>query len=71
MNARVQSVIIPKSKFTKQQAKKWIIDNNFKLKKIDITPNFYRFRQRLPQKNRQYFTVRLTNGIELIMFRKL
>jgi hypothetical protein len=50
--AEIQSVLIPKSKFTLIKAKKWIRNNGYRLtfhgKKVDITNNYYRFRQKSP-----------------------
>jgi hypothetical protein len=66
-HAKVQSVIIPRSRYTLNQAKAWVNTNNFKLKKMDLTQNYYRFRQREPKPQSKYFTVELTNGIHLIM----
>lgn len=44
----IQTVIIPKDKFTLEQAKLWIIKNGFRDtfygKPVDITENYYRFR---------------------------
>lgn len=65
----VQSVLIPKNKFTLEKAKKYIKDNNYKLKKIDITNNYYRFRQEDPEKfdEKKYFTKEINDGIKLII----
>ena len=65
---KVQSVIIPRNDFTLLQAKKWLNAHNFKLNKIDITENFYRFRQRNPNKTKTYFVINL-DGVKLIMTR--
>jgi hypothetical protein len=50
--SEIQSVLIPKSKYSLSEAKKWIKDNGFRLtfhgKKVDITKNYYRFRQKSP-----------------------
>lgn len=48
----IQSVIIPKSKFTEKEATEWILDHDFSTKGKRIknykTTEFYRFRQKPP-----------------------
>ena len=69
----LQSLLIPRSLFTLNQAKKWIKDNNYKdhyqNKSVHITKNYYRFRQHKPNKNLIYKTKKLPNGITLILQR--
>jgi hypothetical protein len=62
----LQSIIIPKSKFTKREAIDWIRKHNHHIYKIDITDKFYRFRQREPRAHGKYYTVSLPNGIEML-----
>ncbi len=45
----VQSVLIDKKYLSRKKAEEWIKKNNYKLKKIDITDNLYRFRQLDPK----------------------
>jgi hypothetical protein len=45
---KVQSVIFNRHKFSPEQAAKWLFLNNFNVKKIDGTQNFWRFRQYNP-----------------------
>jgi hypothetical protein len=68
---QIQSVLVPKSKFSKEEAVKYI-KQHFEYKKIDSTqrPNFYSFRQIAPTKNSKYFTKILDNGIELVFEKK-
>ena len=47
-NYIIQSVLIPTDLFTAEEAINYIKDN-YKFKKIDYTPKFYRFRQFLPR----------------------
>lgn len=63
MSQKIQSVLIPKidqngKPRNLNDAKKWIKDHNFKLtyygKGVDITPNFYRFRQLSPNTKHKY-----------------
>lgn len=65
----IQSVLIPKKNFTFQKAKKYIRDNNYIFKKVDITPNFFRFRQLEPElfDNKSYITKTLDNGVLLVI----
>lgn len=62
----LQSIIIPKKNFSKQEAIHWIINHNHHIYKIDETDNFYRFRQREPRAHGKYYTIKLKNGIEMI-----
>jgi hypothetical protein len=70
---KIQSVIIPKSKFTEKSATEWIKKKDFtdKGKRIKNykTTNFYRFRQVPPSHfdKTSFRTRKLKNGIELIM----
>tara|TARA_Y100001934_G_scaffold279937_1_gene385185 strand:- start:952 stop:1200 length:249 start_codon:yes stop_codon:yes gene_type:complete len=43
-----QSVLISKKYLSEKKAKEWIKKNGYKLKKIDVTENLYRFRQLPP-----------------------
>ena len=65
----IQSVLIPKKNFTFQKAKKYIRDNNYIFKKVDIAPNFFRFRQLEPElfDNKSYITKTLDNGVLLVI----
>jgi hypothetical protein len=44
----VQSVLLRRDKFTQSEAIQWILDHNYKFKKLDITPEYFRFRQHDP-----------------------
>ena len=44
----IQSVLIEKNKNTLEEAKKWILSHGLKIKKIDTTDKYYRFRQHTP-----------------------
>tara|TARA_R110002020_G_scaffold474331_4_gene705359 strand:+ start:567 stop:803 length:237 start_codon:yes stop_codon:yes gene_type:complete len=70
---KIQSVIIPKAKFTEKSANEWIKKNKFtdKGKRIKNykTTNHYRFRQAPPShfdKN-SFRTKKLDNGIKMII----
>lgn len=44
----VQSVVLKRSKMTKREADRWIVEHGYKLTAPDITPHFYRYRQAVP-----------------------
>jgi len=44
----IQSIIFNKNLNTLDYCLKWLIDNDYKIKKIDETNNYYRFRQLEP-----------------------
>jgi hypothetical protein len=68
---KIQSVLVPKDKFSRSEAIKYIRDH-FEFKKIDSTQrkNFYSFRQIDPTINSKYFTKVLDNGVELVFEKK-
>jgi hypothetical protein len=61
----IQSVLVPKDKFTIAEAIKYIREH-FEYKKIDVAPSYFRFRQFDPTPNSKYFTKVLNNGVELV-----
>lgn len=67
----IQSIIIPKSKFSLNQANKWIKDHNYKLKYknkgVDITGNTYRYRQQSPSSYENYYVKSLPNKVMLLI----
>lgn len=64
---RIQSVIIDKRIFTKRRADNYIKKNNYKNQKVDITKNFYRYRQLPPKDNYKYRMKDLNNGVKLVL----
>ena len=74
-NYKIQSVLINNNIYTLDEATQWIKDNKFKIKQIDITDNYYRFRQLNPKYierlgYNKYITKKLhpnNNDIELII----
>lgn len=83
VKSKIQSVLIPKTKsklhavnfpkegFTLKQSHKWLLEHDFKIpKKVDETINFYRYRQKLPDKRYTYTTKVLPNGVELVLMWK-
>jgi hypothetical protein len=68
---QIQSVLIPKDKFSRDEAIKYV-RKHFQYKKIDSKQrrNFFSFRQFDPTKNSKYFTKVLDNGVELVFEKK-
>lgn len=72
MSLVIQSVLIPKDKYTLAEARKWIADNHFKLsfykKQVDITDKYYRYRQLAPSRfvKDKYITIDFKDGVKLI-----
>jgi len=67
MDYQVQSVLVPKQKFTLHQAVKWVENNNFVVLKVDSATNFWRFRQVNPKRGAEYRMKKLKNGVELVL----
>ena len=72
---KVQSVVVPKENFSQESAIEWVHIHNFKLKKVDETEHFYRFRQLSPSYLRsngynKYIAHKLENGVSLILVYK-
>lgn len=65
-HSNVQSILIPKKKFSRSQAIDYI-KKHFQYKKIDEKRNYYRFRQFNPKKNSHYSSKKLKNGIILVI----
>jgi len=64
---KIQTVLIPKEDFTLKEALQWLDDHNYPHKKVDITEDFYRFRQMTPMKGGRYETKTLPNGVEIVL----
>ena len=73
MKTNIQTVLVPKS-FGLKEANKWISENGYKTsfygKPVDITENYYRYRQKKPSKTYTYRTRTLANGIQIVYYRK-
>ena len=41
----IQSILLKRSKFEKGRAYAWMRDHGYSVAKLDVTPQFYRFRQ--------------------------
>ena len=71
MSSVVQAVILPKTKFSREEATEWVREH-FTFKKIDEARNFWRFRQLSPETLRKkgyskYIMKALPNGVELVI----
>jgi len=65
----VQSVLFNKNIWSLSDAIKWLREHKYKVKKVDVTENFYRFRQRKPRAKYRYINKKLgSSGIELVLF---
>ena len=67
MATSVQSVLLPRSKFSLLRAKEWVLSNKYKVKKVDITENFFRFRQFSPSQAKGFRIKTLPDGIRLVL----
>jgi hypothetical protein len=68
INDNIQSVLIPKNKFTLKQAIAYV-KKHFNFIKLDVLQrkNFYSFRQFNPNEGSTYSTIKLKNGVLLVM----
>lgn len=69
---KLQTILIPKYSFTKREAVSWISHHGYKTtyfgKAPDSTKNYYRFRQRIPIKYKNYYSKTLPNGIRFVLY---
>lgn len=71
MSYKIQSVLIPLS-FGIDKAIEYLNNNNYKFKKVDISKNYFRFRQLEPSYLKkigfnQYHNKKLNNGVVLVI----
>ena len=64
---RIQSVLIKRNAYSFNEASNWILQHGFKIGRIDITTNLYRFRQREPKKNVKYRISKITHNISFVI----
>ena len=64
---KVQTVLVPRHEFTLQEAFDWMEDHHFGHRKVDITEDYFRFRQMTPMKGGRYVTKTLPNGVEIVI----
>lgn len=53
----LQSVLLDRDYFDMKSARKYIKDRGYQDYKVDITPHFYRFRQREPNRRKHYVNI--------------
>jgi hypothetical protein len=71
IKSKLHAVNFPKTGFTLEESHKWLMDHDYKIPdKVDETINFYRYRQRRPDKRYTYTTEILPNGVELVLMWK-
>ncbi len=73
MSYKVQSVRLNKNYFTKKEADKYITNHGYKIGRVDITTNWYRYRQIEPSDLKAYnkiITKKLNKYLELIIYYK-
>ncbi len=65
----VQTLILSKEKFSKEEAIAWVESHDFHAEKIDETEDSYRFRQREPEEFDQesFRTITLTEGVQAVV----
>jgi len=63
----LQTIELPKNKYTLRSAKKWLKDNNFVNSYYRTTVNYYRFMQSFPIRGAGYYSRVLPNGVILVM----
>ena len=66
-DGKVQTVLIPKHDFSLQQAIDWLEEHHFGHRKVDITEDYFRFRQMEPKHGGRYVTKTLPNGVEIVI----
>lgn len=62
----VETILFNRRLWTIPLAESWLRRHKYKYGKVDITTNFFRFRQRTPKRGAHYYTVKLPNGIHLV-----
>jgi len=72
---KIQSVLMPRSKYNYNDALKWISQNKYKIGRVDITKSLFRFRQLEPSYLKKigytkYINKVLPNGIILVLVYK-
>jgi putative SOS response-associated peptidase YedK len=74
MSTVLQGIIIPKHYMSKRRAIDWV-KKHYEYKKIDETPNTWRFRQQDPRLLatrgfHSYYTYTLPNGVRLVFVKR-
>lgn len=67
----LQTIKLPKSKFTRKDADDWIKKHKYKVRyrgKKDSSKLYFRYRQVEPDKSRKYYSKKLPNGVILTFY---
>jgi len=64
---KIQSVLLSRELFTKQQAIDWVKRHGFRYRKVDPTERYWRFRQFDPHKRAKKRIITFTQGIRAIV----
>jgi len=67
MVSHIQSILLDRDIFTLKQAENWIKEHGFKLKKLDITVHYYRFRQLEPSMFKYLRMKRMGRGVMAVI----
>lgn len=67
--SKLQTIIFPKSHFTRSQAIRWLANNGYKFSNVDEKIHTYRFRQKNPIHGLEYYTIKLPNQVDLVYMR--
>lgn len=59
----LQTILIPKNKYSLREAKKWLKEHSKANSYIRETKNYYRAMQTVPIVGSDYYTSKLSNGI--------
>lgn len=66
---KIQSIIFNKKYYNIEQATQWLKENHLKIKKVDITKNYLRFRQIAPSVDYDYRTKTINKGLKILIIR--
>lgn len=65
----VQSIIFNKKYYNKDKSGRYLFKHNIKPLKIHETNNYYRYRLFEPRNDAQYYTIKLKNGVSLVIMK--
>jgi len=66
--SQVQSVLIPRSRYSMEEAREWLREHSFSASgKVDVTSQYYRFRQSAPGEFKRIRTKEVAGGVELLI----
>ena len=63
----VQSLLFPRSKFTRSEAERWASSHGYLYKKVDITDRYIRLRQRPPEGLARMRTIRMGPDVKAVV----